>query len=50
MRNVMFMSLLLLASLVAGPVLAQQPAPPPPPYGEERFLRARAWPARDRSQ
>ncbi len=35
MRNVMFISLLLGASLGAGPTLAQQPAAPPPAYGEQ---------------
>jgi glc operon protein GlcG len=35
MRNMMFISLLLGASLVDGPALAQQPAAPPPAYGEQ---------------
>src|SRR5260370_30399989 len=35
MRSVMFISLLLGASLVVGSAFAQQPAAPPPAYGEQ---------------
>ena len=35
MRNLLFISLLLWASLVVGPAFAQQPAAPPPAYGEQ---------------
>ena len=35
MRNAMLISLLLAASLIAGPALGQQAAAPPPSYGEQ---------------
>ena len=40
MRRAIFVSLLLGASLVAGPVLAQQAPPPPPAYGEQIDLES----------
>src|SRR5437763_12401100 len=35
MRSMMLMSLVVGASVVAGPAFSQQPAPPPPAYGEQ---------------
>jgi uncharacterized protein GlcG (DUF336 family) len=40
MRRVVLLSLLLGASLVASPVLAQQAPPPPPAYGEQIDLES----------